>query len=578
MNFLKNVKLFFHYAIVSHLNLFCPDDNKSEDLCTQTIISPKMIGRPPLNILLTLGLILTLRVYSLTQHQRIHKRLVNIDKTLTILEPATEKVPIVNKGLPPLSSLLINSTVTRVCEQLDKIKSKEADILYVGALGYIASVEHYMASSSDLPSCVFRPAKEQDIIYALQLIDSERIQFSVNGGKHTGNPHFSSTKGGLQIDMRKFSKINLSKDLSFVDIGPGNVWDNIYDALQGTGKMVKGARVSGLGVGGFLTGGGGYSFFTQKYGLATDSIISIDIVIPNNSKLVTISAQSESDLFWAVKGGGNQFGIVTNFRVKTFSVPTVVWGGTRLYLGHDEMLKDYTINLAQNLNDKDASALVEFLFYAKQPLLAIQTYYDGPQPPSGTFDAGLPPKTILEPLLDTWGPNKMTEIVQSSPSNLTIGLRGCFHVASLQYYTKTILDVALKEIQKLNDDLLHSGFYFHFAIEPSGKNYGAYADPINSNPFTYYKSPQSLQFYFGWISALDDEFYFQAIKDIVKLVQAQARLEGQQIEELQIYSNYAIFDTPAQDLFGSVNLARLRKIKEKYDPKQIMRLTTWFEF
>lgn len=536
-----------------------------------------MNGRSQLTFALVLLLAISITAYSHPSLQKVHKRLINLDKTLTILEPATSKLPIVNNGIPPLSSILINSTVTRVCEQLDKVKSERAEVLYVGALGYIASVEHYMASSSDLPSCVFRPAITNDVIHALQLIEQERIEFSVNSGKHTGNPGFSSTEGGLQIDMRRFSQIALSPDRTYVDIGPGNVWDNVYDVLQGTGRMVIGGRVSGVGVGGLMTGGGGYSFFTQKHGMATDSVISIDIVTPNATH-ITISAESEPDLFWAVKGGGNQFGIVTNFRVKTFAVPSVVWGGTRLYTGHEEDFKQYAVNVAHNLTDRNASASIEFIYYAKVPLFAIQAYYDGPEPPAGTLESGLPPKAILKPLLDTWGPNTMTDIVTSSPSNLTIGLRGTFHVASLQYYSRTILDVALNEIDKLNSDVLHSGFYFHVAVEPAGKNYGAYANPTNSSPFPYYKSPQSLLFYFGWVSALDDEYYFQAIKNAVQVVENQARSEGQKVDDLQIYPNYAIFDTPAEKLFGDTNLARLQQIKEQYDPKGTMRLTTSFAF
>lgn len=542
-----------------------------------------MITRTILGIFLTVWLISSATSYSHIENDNnakrkwIDKRLLVTDKSLTALEPATKKVPLINQGLPPLSSLLINNTVTRACQQLEKVKSKGADVLYVGALGYTASVEHYMSSSSALPSCVFRPATSNDVILALHLIEEERISFSVNGGKHTGNPKFSSTDGGLQIDMRKFSQVTLSKDESYVDIGPGNVWENVYGVLEKKGKMVKGGRVSGVGVGGLMTGGGGYSFFTQKYGMACDSIESIDIVVPNPARKITISAQSLPDLFWAVKGGGNQFGIVTNFRVKTFSIPSKIWGGTRIYLGHDEIFKNFSLQFAQSNHNVNASASMEFLYYAKLPIYAIHAFYDDAQPPPGIFD-GLMNETKVKPVQDTWGPTTITEIVKSAPSNVTIGLRGYFHVASIQHYTRTIFDVALKEIDKLNNDPLHSGFYFHVAIVPAGKNYGEYANQTNSSPFPFYKSPQSMEFYFGWVNPLDDNFYHQAIKNIVKLVQRQARAEGQQIDDLPLYPNYAIFDTPAMKLFGPENLARLRKIKERYDPRETMRLTTWFPF
>jgi len=66
--------------------------------------------------------------------------------------------------------------------------------------------------------------------------------------------------------MKGFQGVKLSKDKTSVDIGSGNVWDNVYQALEGSGVNVVGARASGVGVGGFILGGGGYSFKTDQFG------------------------------------------------------------------------------------------------------------------------------------------------------------------------------------------------------------------------------------------------------------------------------------------------------------------------
>lgn len=98
----------------------------------------------------------------------------------------------------------------------------------------------------------------------------------------------------------------------------------------GTGVNVVGGRVTGVGVGGFITGGGGYSWKTNQYGLTTDTLIHADMVLPNGN-MVTASSTSYSDLFFAIKGGGNQFGVIYNFRLATNPQTALVYGGLRTY-------------------------------------------------------------------------------------------------------------------------------------------------------------------------------------------------------------------------------------------------------
>lgn len=91
-----------------------------------------------------------------------------------------------------------------------------------------------------------------------------------------------------------------------------------------------GGRVTGVGVGGFITGGGGFSWKTNQYGLTVDTLLQADMVLPNGD-LVTTSATSYPDLFFAIKGGGNQFGIIYNFRLTTNPQSDTVYGGLRTY-------------------------------------------------------------------------------------------------------------------------------------------------------------------------------------------------------------------------------------------------------
>ncbi|KAJ7030198.1 hypothetical protein C8F04DRAFT_1186995 [Mycena alexandri] len=92
----------------------------------------------------------------------------------------------------------------------------------------------------------------------------------------------------------------------------------VYAALETYGVVVAGGRVGGVGVAGY-TLGGGYSWLTNEVGLTIDTVTAYELVKPNG-KIVTVTAASDPDLFFALKGGGNNFGIVTEFTLKTFAL------------------------------------------------------------------------------------------------------------------------------------------------------------------------------------------------------------------------------------------------------------------
>ena len=125
------------------------------------------------------------------------------------------------------------------------------------------------------------------------------------------------------------NQVTLSADGKTADIGPGNRWSDVAMALQPTGKIVVGGRLGGVGVGGYLLGGG-LSFLSSQHGLACDTIVDYTVVIANGT-IVHANYQTNQDLFFALRGGGNSFGLVTNFKMKAFPIAPQVWGGTRIY-------------------------------------------------------------------------------------------------------------------------------------------------------------------------------------------------------------------------------------------------------
>lgn len=151
------------------------------------------------------------------------------------------------------------STAASVCSSL----TPATKVNYPASVAYIAFLVRFMSSSTQTPVCVFQPSVPADLSNAMKLIGQSGVPFAVSSGRHASNQGFSSTTG-VQIDLSNFSNVTLSSDKSYVDVGAGNLWDNVYKVLDQSGVNIVGGRVAGVGVGGYITGGGGYSWKTNQ--------------------------------------------------------------------------------------------------------------------------------------------------------------------------------------------------------------------------------------------------------------------------------------------------------------------------
>ncbi|KAH9972562.1 hypothetical protein BGW80DRAFT_359207 [Lactifluus volemus] len=135
------------------------------------------------------------------------------------------------------------------------------------------------------------------------------------------NPGFSSACG-VEISMWRFNIIQVNNATGTVDVGAGLTWGQTYAALVPIGLNVIGARGPTVGVAG-LTLGGGYSFLSSQYGLTVDNMAGFELVLPNGT-ITNVTSKNE-ELWFALRGGGNNFGIVTTFTYKTIPQGQI-WG------------------------------------------------------------------------------------------------------------------------------------------------------------------------------------------------------------------------------------------------------------
>ncbi|KDR67962.1 hypothetical protein GALMADRAFT_79271 [Galerina marginata CBS 339.88] len=478
---------------------------------------------------------------------------------------------LVSAAVPGLLQPRLPLLLDPVCLQIASAVSSASDVYYAGHPLYLKGIYHWASSSSQLSKCVVEPGTPADIGIILGILGSTDTPFAVKGGGHASNSGFSSTPG-VHISMYRFSEVTYNQAAQTVVIGAGLIWDDVYAALEPHNVNVVGGRVSGVGVAGF-TLGGGYSWKTNQYGLTVDTVTAFELVKPNGN-VVIVTQASDPALFSALKGGFNNFGIVTRFTLKTFP-QTEVWGGlitiTESHI-HDVTLA--TAAFAANVNDPKAAIITTYNFVAGSPGISQLLFYDGPTPPAGIFDDFLAIPYFTKDI----STRSFLSLVQSSPANVTSGTRGVFNSVSVLSYTPALLDVILNETVFWGAALsLKTGVFISYEVEPFLST--IYTHNSDTTAFPPVRSLGLLPFniYYAWLSDLFDDDFHAAAKTSAATIHNAAVSEGQSLVGAPVYPNYAIFDTPLSNIYGS-NLPALQNLKASVDPDNVMGHAGGFKF
>jgi FAD/FMN-containing dehydrogenase len=173
------------------------------------------------------------------------------------------------------------------------------------------------------PALIVRCRTACDVVAALTLADRSGLEVSIRGGGHNVAGR-AVTDGGVMIDLAEMKGIAIDPDRATATAEAGVTWGELNDAAGAHGLAVTGGAVSGTGIAGY-TLGGGLGWLMAKYGLAADNLLSVELVTAEGDVL-RAHAASHSDLFWALRGGGGNFGVATSFTYRLHPVSTVVGG------------------------------------------------------------------------------------------------------------------------------------------------------------------------------------------------------------------------------------------------------------
>src|SRR5690349_7157682 len=217
-------------------------------------------------------------------------------------------------------------TTTLEDQPLNAFKaSLRGELIAAGDAGYEAARQVYNAIIDRRPALIARCADVADVISAVNFARDHHLLLAVRGGGHNA-AGLGVCDGGLVIDLSRMKGVRVDPAARTVRVEGGGTLGDVDHATHAFGRATPSGVMSTTGVGG-LTLGGGLGHLTRRFGLAIDNLLEADMVLADG-RFVIASAEENPDLFWAIRGGGGNFGVVTSFLFRLHPVHTVYAGPT----------------------------------------------------------------------------------------------------------------------------------------------------------------------------------------------------------------------------------------------------------
>ena len=193
--------------------------------------------------------------------------------------------------------------------------------------GYDAARAVYNAMIDKRPVVVTRPVNAGDVIAAVNFARESHLPIAIRGGGHSV-PGFGTCDGGVVIDMSRMRGVRVDPEKRTARAEGGATWGDFNSATHAFGLATTGGIISTTGVSG-LTLGGGIGYLARGFGLSLDNLVSADVVTADGKFLVASDTENE-DLFWAIRGGGGNFGVLTSLEFRVHPVKDI-YGGPMFY-------------------------------------------------------------------------------------------------------------------------------------------------------------------------------------------------------------------------------------------------------
>jgi FAD/FMN-containing dehydrogenase len=429
--------------------------------------------------------------------------------------------------------------------------------------GYDEARRVFNAMIDRRPALIARCASTADVAAAVNAARERGLVIAVRGGGHSFSG-LSTCDDGIVADLGGLKSIVVDPQARTARAGGGVLWGEFDAATQAHGLHTPGGRVTTTGLGGFTTGGG-YGWTSSKYGLACDNLISAEVVLADGN-VVRASEREHADLFWGLRGGGGNFGIVTEFEFRLHPLgPTVLAGLAMFPVGRAPDVLRRWRDWADAAPDEVSTGCAvitappEPFVPAKlrgQPVLGIPVLYAGD--PEDGADA-VQPLRDLGPAVDHIGPMPYTAFQTALDPLAPWGVRSY----ARGEYMPGFSDAAADEFLAHAVDLAVRGAPFsQMVVFRIGQGVAAVADEATAfshRDARYLFHPISI-----WADRADDERMIAATRAFAAAMRPFATGAA--------YLNFTPETDRIRDAYGDAKYARLVALKDRYDPANLFRL------
>ncbi|MDZ7718226.1 MAG: FAD-binding oxidoreductase [Balneolaceae bacterium] len=411
------------------------------------------------------------------------------------------------------------------------------------------------------PAAIVRCETEEDVVQSVEFVKKHDLPFSVRSGGHDYAGK-SICDGGLVVDLSLMKSIEIDTAEEVAIVGPGVRWGEFDEAAQEHGLATTGATVSTVGIAGY-TLGGGTGYLARKHGLALDNLLSARIVTASG-EAVLANEHHNQDLFWAIRGGGGNFGIVTSFEFQLHETGPEIMAGQvvfpikqagdvlRFYREFMEDAPDELTCYAFFLNAPPIDAFPE-KFHGK-PVLSLVIGHTG-DIKTATKELS-PLLNFGDPMLNAVEPMPYTTAQKMFDEGMASGNRWY----SKAHYMNEISDAAINTVLEHTEQIAGALSVAYF--EPMGGKINRVEPELTA--FPHRDAAYSLHIFAGWPESAPDEEPMNWVKEFHTAMSPYSsggvyvNLMGQD-EERRI-----------PDAYGS-NYERLKKIKKEWDPHNLFR-------
>lgn len=418
--------------------------------------------------------------------------------------------------------------------------------------GYDAARRVWNAMIDRRPALIARCTGAADVIAAVNFAREQRSPFSVRGGGHNVAGK-AVCEDGLMIDLSPMKGIRVDPRARMARVEPGVLWGELDRETQAFGLATPGGVVATTGIAG-LTLGGGQSWLTGKYGLTIDNLLGADVVTADG-RLLHTSADEHPDLFWALRGAGANFGIVTSFKYRLHPVGPVL-GGMVLHplASVKEVLRFYR-EFATTQPDELTTYAACLTAPDGTPVVALAACY------AGSLDAG---ERALAPLRRFGTP--LVDLIAPMPYTAMQALMGgAFPEGRLNFWKSSLTNV-------IGDELIDA-IADYAACVPSPHTAIVFADCHGAytrvgpgeTAYPHRDLQYDLVILSSWLDAADSERNIRWTRECFDALRPHLA-HGVYVNDLGEEGGQRV-----RDAYGA-NYARLAAIKAIYDPENLFRL------